>query len=274
MRELITVDNPIKDYSEMYADAFVDVREKLDSPPLALSIGGHEYRGEYVPSRFGTYGNFSCIVGASKSRKSFLKSLLSASYIGGQSIEYAPEIQGYRDSEKFILDFDTEQGKFDSQNTFKRTCRIVGSCNDLYKPFSLRKFGFNERLEFIEYCILDKFKDKVGLVLIDGFADLVSDTNDLTQANEMVQKLMMWTDVSQCHLIGVIHQVGDTQKATGHLGSAIQKKAETVCFLKYIDKTTTQVHFKYNRGYPIDDFEFAVGMDGLPRTQDIEDGEY
>ena len=269
MRELVTDENPVKDFKQMYSEAFVDVKVKLPPPPLAISIGGHEFRNEYVPSRFGTYGNFSCIVGASKSRKSFLKSLITASYIGGQAIEYAPDIKGYRDDNKIILDFDTEQGKYDSQNTFKRSCEMVGAYTDLYKPFSLRKFDFNERLDFIEYCILDLHRDKVGLVLIDGFADLVSDTNDLTQANELVQKLMMWTDVSQCHIIGVIHQVGDVQKATGHLGSAIQKKSETVCFLKYIDKTITQVHFKYNRGYPIDDFEFYIGRDGLPRTQEL-----
>ena len=72
----------------------------------------------------------------------------------------------------------------------------------------------------------------------------------------------------------MIHQVGEVQKATGHLGSAIQKKAETVCFLKYIDKTITQVHFKYNRGYPIDDFEFSIGRDGLPRTQELTEAAY
>lgn len=265
MRKLI--DNgteEIKDFKQMYKDAFVNVNGYIAPPPLAISIGGHEYRDKFVRSRFGTYGNFSCISGASKSRKSFLKSLMIASYIGGQTSRYAEDIQGHDTEGKYILDFDTEQGQYDSKNTFVRVGRLVGSNSEFHKPFSLRKYDFNERLDFIEYCILDLFKDKLGLVCIDGFADLVSDTNSLPIANEMVQKLLMWTDVSQCHLIGVIHTNEGTTKARGHLGSAIQQKAETVCALSYIDQQTTGVKFTYNRGYPLDDFEMTIDNHGLP----------
>jgi len=265
MRKLI--DNgteEIKDFSQMHLEAFVDVTAKLHQPPIAISIGTHEYRQESVPNAFGTYGNFSCIVGASKSRKSFFKSLLLASYIGGKSTNFAEDFRSHRKDDSFILDFDTEQSKYHSQRVFKRVSDICGQNYKSYKPYSLRKYDFRERLEFIEWCMLEsEYKDNIGLVSIDGFADLVSDVNDLTQCNELVQKLMKWTEISQCHLTGILHTNFGSDKATGHLGSSIMKKAETVCVLEYGEQSTL-VKFKYTRGFPIDNFEFAIGTDGLP----------
>jgi len=267
MRELI--DNgsePIKDFKQIHREAFVDVQAKLHMPPIALSIGTHEYRGDQVPNAFGTYGNFSCVVGASKSRKSFFKSLLIASYIGGESTQYAPSFRTHREDNGFVLDFDTEQSQFHSQRVFKRVCEISGGYNEFYKPYSLRKFDFRERLEFIEWCMLESdYKDSLGLVSIDGFADLVSDVNDLSQCNELVQKLLSWTDISQCHLTGILHTNFASDKATGHLGSAIMKKAETVCVITATE-SESEVEFKMTRGSKIDNIAFNIDNDGLPHV--------
>ena len=258
------------DFSKMLKDAFVDVNDKLKEPPIAVSIGSHTYNGLEYPNSFGTYGNFSCIVGASKSRKSFFKSMLIASYIGGNSIEYAPSFRTHRDDNKLILDFDTEQSEYHSQRVFKRVCDMVGSNAEIYKPFSLRRYTHKERLEFIEWCILESdFKDSIGFVSIDGVADLVADVNDLKECNSMVQKLMTWTDISKCHLSTILHTNFGSSKPTGHLGSAVMKKAETVCFLEYGIEATS-VQFKYTRGFPVDDFAFNIGSDGFPRVQALE----
>ena len=256
------------DFNSILKDSFVDVTAKLQSPPIALSMGTHEYSGEMYHNSFGTYGNFSCIVGASKARKSFFKSLLMAGYIGGNTVEYAPDFKTHRIDEKTVLDFDTEQSEYHSQRVFKRVCDMVGVNPEMYKPFSLRKYTHKERLEFIEWCILDKYKN-CGFVSVDGVADLVSDVNDLKECNSLVQKLMLWTDISKCHLTTILHTNFGSDKPTGHLGSAVMKKAETVCFLEY-GKEATSVKFKYTRGFPVDDFAFEIGKDGLPRTKILE----
>ena len=265
---------PKFDGSKMLSDTFIDVNKKIMQPPIAVSIGTHEYSGESYANAFGTYGNFSCIVGQSKARKSFFKSLLIASYIGGNTNQFAPDFKTHRESNKFILDFDTEQSEYHSQRVFKRVCDIVGSNWKYYKPFSLRRYGYKERLQFVEWCILESdFKDNIGFVSIDGLADLVSDANDLTQCNDLIQKLLSWTDISKCHLTGILHTNFGTDKPTGHLGSAVMKKAETVCFLEYARESTT-VKFKYTRGFPIDDFEFRINENGLPYTNKIEGLKY
>ena len=261
------------DYLKMHNEAFIDVNEELKEPPTALSIGSISLGDKTFDRAFGTYGNFSCIIGASKAKKTFLKSLIIASYIGGSAINYAPDFKGHRDKDKFILDFDTEQSKWHSQRVFKRVPKITnrefidGKNYEFYKPFYLRKYDYKERLQFIEWCILESdYRDNIGFVNIDGFADLVKDVNDLPSCNELVAKLLKWTDISQCHLTGILHKNYGSEKPTGHLGSAILKKAETVCNLDLDenDNNYTDVSFPYTRGFPIDEFKFRINEFGLP----------
>ena len=267
----------IVDFLKIHNEAFVDVNENLPKPPTALSIGTIKQGNEIFERAFGTYGNFSCITGASKAKKTFLKSLIIASYIGGSAVNYAPNFKGHRDKDKFILDFDTEQSKWHSQRVFKRVPKITnrqfidGKSYEFYKPFYLRRYDYKERLQFIEWCILEsEYRDNIGFVNIDGFADLVSDVNDLVSCNELVAKLLKWTDISQCHLTGILHKNYNSEKPTGHLGSAILKKAETVCTLDVNeqDENYTDVTFPYTRGFPIDKFSFTINSYGLPIIED------
>ena len=257
------------DCSKVHSESFVDVTEEIPKPPIALSIGEVEYGQTRYDCAFGTYGNFSCITGASKAKKTFIKSLLIASFIGGKSNYYADNIKSHRNKDSYILDFDTEQSKWHSQKVFKRVGSITGANYELYKPFYLRRLDYKERLEFIEWCILEsEYRDNIGFVNIDGFADLVKDVNDLVTCNELVAKLMKWTDISQCHLTGILHKNYGSDKPTGHLGSAILKKSETVCMLDTdeADKNITNVSFPYTRGFPIEEFTFSINEFGLPVT--------
>jgi hypothetical protein len=85
----------------------------------------------------------------------------------------------------------------------------------------------------------------------------------------MVQKLMSWSTLSKAHIIVVIHTNFGTNKATGHLGSAIEKKAETVCQLEREDDAT-KVSFPFCRGFKIDEFSFKLDENGLPYTTTLE----
>ena len=73
------------DFMKMFSDAKIDLNEDIPYPPNVISIGEHTYGQSTYPTTFGTEGNFSAITGAGKSRKSFFKSLLVASYIGGDA---------------------------------------------------------------------------------------------------------------------------------------------------------------------------------------------
>jgi len=255
------------DFEAMALDSFINVKKKLEYPPVAISIGAATLGQNTYAIPFGTFGNFSCIVGASKSKKTFFKSLIIASFIGGSTTRNAPNIKGERDKDMFILDFDTEQGQWHSQNVFQRVGKLVGENYEYYKPFYLRKYDWKERLQFIEWCILDSdYRNNIGLISIDGFADLVKDVNDLEAANNLTQKLMKWSEVSKAHLTGVLHSNFGTSKPTGHLGSAILKKAETVCMLERdeVNEKVVNVNFPFTRSFGIESFQFIIGNNGLP----------
>lgn len=257
-----------KDFNKIHDEHFVSVDEILKPQPVAISIGHAEYKGTNYPIPMGSYGDFSCIVGASKAKKSFLKSLLVGGYIGGNTVINAPEIKGHRLTDKYVIDIDTEQSEYHSQRVFKRVVELVGVNPDFYKPFSLRKLSAKERFEFIDWLFTkSQYVGNIGLVSIDGIADLVNDVNDLEASNNVAQKLLEWSAKENCHIITVLHRNFGTKKPTGHLGSAILKKAETVVFVEK-ENELTLVNPEYTRNQPFEPFAFAVDSNWLPFVVD------
>lgn len=253
--------NPLK----IEEDSFVNLGEVIKHPPIAVSIGTHNYKGIDYPTPFGSYGDISCIVGASKSKKTFFKSAIMAGYIGGNSINYFSNIQGH-ENDKWIIDIDTEQSKFHSQRVFRRVQEMTGINHPKYVCFSLREYTPVERLDFIEWLLNEsKYSDNIGLVSIDGFADLVTDFNNIDQASDVVNKLMKWSSDKNCHITGILHKNFGTAKPVGHLGSFILKKAETVAFIEKDEDTGfAKVECKYSRNIPFNDINFDVNQSSLP----------
>jgi hypothetical protein len=62
---------------------------------------------------------------------------------------------------------------------------------DFYHPFALREMNYSNRIDFIEFELdnWSKNNKKIGLVVIDGVADLCMDVNNLSDCNELVQNL-------------------------------------------------------------------------------------
>lgn len=260
-------------FKKMMHDSFVDISKEIKYNPPAISIGTNIYKGNVYDTPFGSYGDFSCIVGASKSRKTFFKSVLIACYIGGKSQNYFEDIKGHETENKLVIDIDTEQSKFHSQRVFKRVCEMVGTTPKQYKTHSLRKYSPVERFEFIEYLIYEsEYKDKIGLISIDGFVDLCTDFNDLESSMKLVNKLMKWTEEKQIHITGILHANPNTDKPKGHLGSRILEKAETVAFVTKEDECS-KVTCNYSRNIPFDEFYFKINKnDWLPyKSNKIDD---
>ncbi len=162
-----------------------------------------------------------------------------------------------------ILDFDTEQGTYYAQRSFRGVIDMVGATYENYLPFGLKGLTDDERVLFIDAVINDpRYKGKIGLICIDGIADLCTNTNDIEKSKEVSQKIMQWNE--GCHIIAVIHKTFDKDRATGHLGSFIQKKAETTIFLKIMDKevknSPVEVKQYDSRGAPFDTFYFDLDL--------------
>ena len=257
------------DYSKMYEDCFVDLDVVIERPPCAISIGQYYYNGNYYDLPVHTYGEFSATVAPSKTKKTFYKSALIASYIGGNSIEYFDNMKSHRDNDYHIIDIDTEQGAFYAQHAFRRVQLMTGAKYTNYYPFAMRSKTPEERVAFVDALLEDpKHKGKVKFISIDGIADLVENTNDIIMSANIAQKVLKWTDEYGVHLHTIIHKLMNVEKPTGHLGSYILKKAETVVFLEKFDPEDKNsdiiVKHKYSRGRDFADFAFNINENGLP----------
>ncbi len=253
------------DFSKMEQDAFLDPH-KFDVPlEPCISIGTHDYRGKSMPTHFGSYGDFSCIVGPSKSRKTFFKTALISAFFGGRSNWYFPDLKGHNTDERYCFDLDTEQNRIHARYVSNRVREMVGVERlPKYRSYALRKYAVSERKGFMEWlCNESEFKGKIGLMFVDGAADMVNNVNDLDAANELVGSFMRLTEVHNMHLCTILHKNSSGEKPTGHLGSAILKKAETVAMLE-LDGAWTHVKSQYNRNKEFENFKFTLNNDYLP----------
>lgn len=257
------VKSEIIDFSKIESESYIDASLDIKPQPIAISLGEKEYKGIYYPTPIGSYGDFSCIVGASKSKKTFFKSMLVAGYLGGNSNLYS-SIKGHNNYDKLVLEFDTEQSHFHTQRVTRRVIEMVGVNDERYKTYSLRQYEPKLRFEFIEYMLLEsEFRNDIGLVSIDGFVDLVTDFNSLEQSTNLTEKLLQWTSKTKCHITGILHKNFGTSKPVGHVGSSILKKAETVIFIER-EEELTKVTCEYSRNIAFDEFYFEVDKNHLP----------
>lgn len=246
-------------FAREYERAYIPLDKPLPPPETLISIGEHQFKGNCYPTTVMTAGSFSVIAAPSKSKKTLFKTQLCATYIGGNASYRFPNIHSHRREDYYILDFDTEQSEYYAQRTFKSVADIVGTIYPQYLTFKICHLSAEERVAFIEK-VLERFRGKVKLVFIDGIADLMNDVNNLEWSNQVVHKLIKWADDYKIHICTIIHVAYGVTKATGHLGSAVTKKAETVFLLKVDDndKNIVEVLPQYTRGYPFDSFKFMV----------------
>jgi len=256
-----------KDYSAIAYSCLVDLSEEILKPETLLSIGQHEYKGNWYDTPVMTASEFSAIIAVSKAKKSFIKSAFLGSYIGGQSNKLFPNIKTHRDKDYTILDFDTEQGRYYTQRTFRRVQEITGTLYEHYKGYATRHLSSPERLGLIDYCLKNQdslYKNPVKLISIDGIADLVENTNDIVMSKEASDYVMRWTYDYNIHVTTVIHKSAITGKPLGHLGTYVLKKAESVINLEVNPDKTVTVSNPYSRGYHFEDFTFDINKDALP----------
>lgn len=262
-------------------DCFIDVTKKIEHPPTAISMGSYTINTRNGVSRYpipiGTYGNFSFISGQPKTKKSFLISLITSVFLNKtKQNRYGRDMMSHR-GERCAVHFDTEQGDFHSQRVFRRPFEMNKS-DDLgcYHTYALRRVSYSTRIDFIEYKLQQLHKDglDIGLVIIDGIADLVSDVNNIEESNEVVQRIMTWSSVYNCHIMVVIHLNFGSEKSTGHLGSFLTKKCETELMLETNegDDNIVGVKCKRSRNFSFKPFSFSVNSEGHPYVLDsIED---
>lgn len=272
--DLIDPEKPLENggkYEDILKDCIVDL-DAPDVPLDTLVYFGTDERGKRCSVI--TRGEYSCIVASAKTKKSFCKSLITGAYVGGNTTNFSSHIVGNRKKDGYIIDLDTEQGVFYAKRTFKRVELLAGSRYKNYIPIATRSKSVTERLGLIEWLIYkSKYAGKIDLILVDGIADLVYNTNDIEEGAKVAEMMLKWTSEG-LHICNIIHKAGNNDKARGHLGTAVTIKAESIIFMDRItddqgnllEKNTVKVRCGYVRGKDFEDFYLTVNENGLPFT--------
>ena len=240
----------------------VDMTKELPEVLPLVSING---------SCICSVGNISAVCGEAKSRKTFLTSGLVAS---AMAIPYS-KLNNFEIVDKNhtmdVLWVDTEQGEMHVRKVVDRISEMTGAklgglvSEPRLTTLALRELAPAERKQRMYDAMLLMHYD---LVVIDGIADLQRNTNDLEESDALVTELMALSTLANTHIMCVLHTNPGSDKARGHLGSSLQRKAETVLFVHRVGETSI-VEPQFCRNEPFERFAFAINEEGIPEVCEL-----
>lgn len=237
--------------------------ENPGEPHVSLRLGGR---------RICSPGNLSAVVSNPGSGKSSVCAAIVAARINPEcdSLGFSVPPVGS------VFYVDTELSTEDHWFSWARTMKRAGLSEGCEMPghagfYSLRQFSsVASRLKWI----LDTIRsEQPALMLIDGLGDLVANVNDPEASSSLVQTLLAAADQSNTAIVGTIHgnpsQGGKDsrdEKARGHLGSEVQRKAESVLMIRRAEtgiRTITSVFLNgknRNEGEASSTFQWDDGL--------------
>lgn len=231
--------------------AELDLSTDIPSPPPVLFQGDKTMISK---------GDFSVVVGAAKSRKTFCVSAMVGAYLCAD--EYM-NMSSPADAGN-VLWIDTEQSIYHAVRVARRVCRIAGlptnQKTERFRMLCFREYTPDKRRELTDKAIR---LYKPALVVVDGAADLILDVNDSSESAKLATMFMDITKELDNHIITVLHTNPGGDKPRGHLGTNFLNKAQAL-FLVRADGDISTVSVERCRDIAIDDFAFAVNKEGLP----------
>lgn len=216
--------------AEILATASIDDTKTFDAPPCALYVNG---------VRAATLQDISVVTGPAKVRKTLWGVAVANSLLGGRptggdgTAVFTSDLESPR-----VLYVDTEQSDYHAKRTYDRITNGIPAAvvRDRLNFYALREYSYAQRL--LSVCVaIDRMRPQ--FVVIDGLADLMQNTNDVTESAAVVGVIMAMAKTYGCHILSVLHTTNsNAQKGRGHAGSEAERKAETV-YLVDVDHTDT-----------------------------------
>lgn len=194
-------------------------------PPDTITIAGQSIC---------TSGNLTVISGQSKSGKSSAIAALLAACL---TVNENADCLGFRSAptdSKAVLLFDSEQSPFDAWAMQSRILRRAGLAEQpgTFQHHYMLDLSIPQRKEAVFASIRRAHKGHgIHLVCIDGVADLTDDVNDPVTSNLLVAELVALAVEVAAPLVLILHEnpapPGGPGKTRGHLGSQLERKAES-----------------------------------------------
>jgi hypothetical protein len=181
-----------------------------------------------------TEGNLTNIQAPPKAGKtavveSLIAAVLNDNRIGPDTLGFSAENpKGHA-----LIHLDTEQSAFDHDALIRRALRRaqVAEPPPWLRSYALVDVPVSDRRKAVSLLMTSAAEDCGGVfgVLIDGIGDLCFDPNDSAEAFELVNHLHGLAVTHSCTIATVLHENPGSEagKTRGHLGSQLERKAET-----------------------------------------------
>lgn len=208
-----------------YTAIFNELQRVKFNPDVSYTPEKLYFTIENDSTIIGTSGNLVAFSGLPKAGKSTFISFLIASWLS-QTYINGFKLHQQRDKNKIVL-FDTEQtpGSITQKVSYiKKNARRDDLDNlDIYL---LREYSPKSILKGITAYLRNE--PRAGVVIIDGLLDLVENMNDEVTCKRMVRYLKKLAGQHDCLIIGIIHLSKKEKLSLGHLGSSVDRAAQSV----------------------------------------------
>jgi hypothetical protein len=189
-------------------------------------------------TRVGSKGNTTAIVaGGGAGKSATVEAICSrAIYPGANAFGFDVQIS----DTGTVLYIDTERSREDHHTSWRRFAKRAGLSPGDPREVRMRWFNFKTvptvaaRWKEL-WRLLDEYRPE--LVLLDGIGDFLVDVNDAEEVSTHITLLQAEAESRQFSLVVTIHPNPKTDKARGHLGSEIWRRAEAMLNI-LVDKAT------------------------------------
>ena len=199
-----------------------------------------------LSQQISTAGNLTVISAQAKGGKSAIVGAMIASIMAGPAPEIDEDIPDFESQHdllgftaashegRAVVLFDTEQSPYDAWNLVNRSAQRAGVSGMPvnFRGYSLADVSTDKRRAYLAAEMQRAHQECGGIhsVFIDGVADLCKSPNDDIEAFALVEHLAQLAIAYACPFILVLHENPsglETGKTRGHLGSQLERKAES-----------------------------------------------
>jgi hypothetical protein len=181
-----------------------------------------------------TAGNISNIQAPPKAGKSaVLESMIATSIKLSWQASDTLSFSAENPENKALIHFDTEQSRYDADSLIRRAMRRADITEppEWFESYSVGDLDIDERRDCLRYTMQKSAEQHGGIfaVMIDGIGDLCNDPNDSEESFALVGELRTLAIKYDCTILTVLHENPGSEagKTRGHLGSQLERKAET-----------------------------------------------
>jgi uncharacterized protein YbaR (Trm112 family) len=232
--------------------------DEVPPPDVVLFVAN-----EMVATRKNIFG----ITGKAKVGKTFLMTLINSIVLKkgemGVLSSYLPK------GKDKILYIDTEQSEWHVSKVMQRINKLIESKRiENLLMYSFDAVPTSQRWQYTEWLICNN--PNVGLVIIDGIADLVKSVNDEIIACDTADWMRRMATINDVAIGYVLHQnPSDSAKMRGHLGTVLMNKSETVIQISSSkeNESIKLVQTTQTRNKKPEDWSFEI-IDGIPVIMD------